>query len=90
MSEIGTMIRAVLKNGIIQPAEPLPADWPDGQELTVDRLPSDDPNAIDRWAKELDEGSSSITADELADFERALQDVERNSKDAVRRQWGLS
>lgn len=84
------MIRAVLKNGVIHPAEPLPADWPDGQELLVDRSPSDDPEEINRWARELDEGASRIGSDDLADFERALQDVERSSKDAVRREWGLS
>jgi hypothetical protein len=86
---IPVMIRAVLKNGVIQPAEPLPADWADGQELLVDRSPSDDPSEIEHWARELDEGAALIAADDFATFERALAELERQSKDVVRREWGL-
>ena len=85
------MIRAVLENGLIRPAEPIPADWQDGQELFVDRrLPASTTEDIDQWARELDEGARSITAEDVAELERALADIERESKDAVRREWGLS
>src|SRR5688500_18411839 len=60
------MIRAVLKSGVIQPAEPLPVDWTDGQELLVQPSPSDSPTDIDRWTRELDEGAALIAADEFA------------------------
>lgn len=29
-------IKAVLRNGVIQPVEPLPSDWAEGQELLVE------------------------------------------------------
>ena len=29
-------IKAVLRHGVIQPIEPLPPDWADGQELVVE------------------------------------------------------
>ena len=29
-------IRAILRHGIIQPVEPLPPDWAEGQELVVE------------------------------------------------------
>ena len=32
------MIRAVYRKGTIQPLDPLPADWQDGQELEVREL----------------------------------------------------
>jgi hypothetical protein len=84
------MIRAILENGLIRPAEPIPPDWQDGQELVVDRRGStSDPADIDRWAREMDEGAQAITAEDAVAFERALVDVERESKDAVRREWGL-
>ena len=68
------MIRALLKNGKIVPAEPLPTDWADGQELLVDRQPpSDDPADIDRWAQELEEAAISIPQDDFETFERALK-----------------
>jgi hypothetical protein len=80
------MIRALLKNGRIVPAEPLPADWADGQELLVDRQPPpDDPADIDRWARQLDEAAASIPADDLKALERSLEEVERQSKESVRR-----
>jgi hypothetical protein len=84
------MIRAILKNGVIRPAEPLPADWQDGQELLVDRQ-SSTPCAedIDAWARDLEEGARGITAEDAAALERALLDIERESKEAVRREWGL-
>ena len=85
------MIRAILKNGLIRPAEPLPPDWQDGQELLVDRPgPSSNAEDIERWARELDEGASAITAEDATALERALGEIERESKDAVRREWGLS
>jgi hypothetical protein len=84
------MIRAILKDGVIRPAEPLPPDWQDGQELLVDReSPAFDAQDFDRWAEDLDEGARHITPENAAALERALVEIERESKDAVRREWGL-
>ena len=85
------MIRAILKDGVIRPAEPLPPDWQDGQELLVDRQsPAPAAQDIDEWARDLDEGARDITSEDAAALERALLEIERESKDAVRREWGLS
>jgi len=85
------MVRALLKNGRIEPVEPLPSDWAEGQELLVDaRSPSDDPADIDRWARELEEGAGGVSAEDAGELERALEEIERQSKEAVRREWGLS
>jgi hypothetical protein len=84
------MIRALFKNGRIVPTDPLPPDWAEGQELLVDSMPpSDDPGDIDRWARQLDEGATALPADDVAAFERLLHEVERQSKESVRREWGL-
>ena len=84
------MIRAILKNGVIKPAEPLPPDWVDGQELRVDRdAPSDDPGDIDRWASRLDGANGTVSAEDIDSLQRALETIERESKDNVRREWGL-
>ena len=40
------MIRAVIKNGVIQPVEPLPTDWEDGREVVVDDLEEQSPNGV--------------------------------------------
>ena len=84
------MIRAILENGLIRPAEPIPADWQDGQELLVERpSPASNGEDIDRWARELDEGAPAIAPEDAVALERALTEMERESKDAVRREWGL-
>ena len=75
------MIRALLKNGRIVPAEPLPADWADGQELLVDRQPPcDDPGDIDRWARQLDEAAATIPAEDIDALLRSLEEAERLPK----------
>ena len=53
------MPRAVLKNGVIYPLEPLPPEWADGQELEVApvRPVEEGPEAIERWAEEMEAAS---------------------------------
>ncbi|HEY3242941.1 MAG TPA: hypothetical protein VGM03_06265 [Phycisphaerae bacterium] len=49
------MIRAIYRNGLIYPVEPVPPEWSDGQEVRVEldyEEPSDDPEDIDRWDAE--------------------------------------
>jgi hypothetical protein len=45
------MLRALLKNGVIYPLEPLPSNWKDGKELRImevfEEIPND-PEAIDK------------------------------------------
>jgi hypothetical protein len=44
------MIRAISKKGKIEPLDPLPGHWRNGQELTVEGCaPSDDPAEIKKW-----------------------------------------
>jgi len=33
-------MKAILKNGVIYPREPIPADWSEGTELEVAKIPS--------------------------------------------------
>jgi predicted DNA-binding antitoxin AbrB/MazE fold protein len=32
------MIKAIYRDGVIQPVDPVPLDWPEGQELQIQRL----------------------------------------------------
>jgi hypothetical protein len=49
------MIRAIFRDGQIQPLDPLPAEWEEGRELQIiEGDPIDDPEAIERWCRELD------------------------------------
>ena len=82
-------IRAILRQGVIQPLEALPADWGEGQELVVEE-PRGERAAgeIGQWAREMDAGVAQIPAEEHDRFLHALDEIERQSKDAVRKEWG--
>jgi len=84
-------IKAVLRHGIIQPVEPLPSDWTDGQELVVEEPKAEASEAqIAQWAQELEAATAQIPAEEHDRFLKALDEIERESKESVRKQWGLS
>jgi hypothetical protein len=60
------MVKAVVKNGVIVPRDPLPADWREGTEVEVEK-PSDPikvGDELDRWYAELE------TLDFLAEQDR--------------------
>ena len=81
-------IKAILRDGVIQPDEPLPPDWGDGQELIVEGPKNGRAEAeVARWAEELDEAAAGIPREEHDRFPWALDEIERESKEAVRREW---
>jgi hypothetical protein len=83
-------IKAILRDGHIQPIEPIPPGWTEGQELVIEEPDLSETVAdIEKWAKELEASTSQIPADEHERLERALHEIEQESKDAVRREWGL-
>jgi hypothetical protein len=83
-------IRPVLSNGQIQPLEPIPPEWPEGQELVVEQPEiSDSQSQIPQWSKELDSATAEIPSDEHGRFRHALDEIEREGKEMIRREWGL-
>jgi hypothetical protein len=83
-------IRAVVKNGAIQPLGPLPAEWVEGQELVVEEpLPAESEADLNAWAAQLEAGAARLPAEDTERFLKALDEVERESKEAVAREWGL-
>jgi hypothetical protein len=87
------MIRAVVKNGVIQPLEPLPPDWEDGREVVVDdvaELTSNGAADMDTWAEDM----KALTAElndpqEWNEIEATLAEADRQNKALVRREMGL-
>ena len=83
-------IKAVLRHGVIQPMEPLPRDWADGQELLVEEPQGGCADAqIKQWAQEMDAATAQIPAEEHDRFLHALDEIEQESKAAVRKEWGV-
>jgi len=83
------MPRAIVKDGMIYPIEPLPADWTDGHEVTVEDAKPDSPEAIDKWYAELEELARQIDPEDHRRLEEALAEADRQAKAQVRREMGL-
>jgi hypothetical protein len=87
------MIRAMVQNGIIQPLEPLPASWRDGQEVVVEDAAVQSANAaddFDQWAEDMKQLTADLSdPEEWAQIEAALAEADRENKALVRREMGL-
>ena len=84
-------IRAIIRGGQIQPVDPLPAAWAEGQELLVEEPQGvSTVDEINAWERDLAEGAARIPPEEHERFRQALEDIERESKEVVRREWEQS
>ncbi len=76
------MLKAVIKNGVIQPLEPLPPDWTEGVELEIQKatgtLP---PEAVDEWLAEMNALCADSTPEQEARLHAALDELKRASKE---------
>ena len=86
------MPKAILERGMIRPIEPLPPDWRDGQELSVEKAePTERPaDEIDRDFAELSALCAQGNPDDDLQLAQALDEARRVSKEAMRRKMGLS
>ena len=84
------MIKAILKNGSIQPLDPIPPDWVDGQELVVEESASaPTERELLEWDQELEALARLVPVEEHQRVLDAIAEHEAESKEAVRREWGL-
>jgi len=79
-------IKAVLRRGRIEPLEPLPTEWADGQELIIEQPEAAalSESQLVEWAKEIEAIAAQIPAEEHDRFLRALAENEAESKKSVR------
>jgi hypothetical protein len=84
------MIWGVYRNGLIHPIDPVPPDWTEGQRVSIEPEPSDDPAAIEQWIADMQKVGPIL--DEPGEWERfqaALDEADAIAKEQVRRQMGL-
>jgi len=82
------MLKAVLRQGVIVPVEPLPPEWEEGAALEVAKADATQGD-IDAWAESMKElCADSTPADEEA-MRRALEAQHHEAKAQVRREMGL-
>ncbi len=86
------MPKAVLTNGAIQPLEPLPQDWREGQKLRVEKMDETEAplEEIDRDFAVLANLCANSDPDDDAKLTQALQEAKKAAKEQVRRSMGLA
>jgi hypothetical protein len=82
------MLKAVLRQGVIVPLEPLPREWEDGDALEVAKayVPTAD---IDSWAKSMQLLCADSSSNDEATMHRAIEEHRQQAKAQVRRDMGL-
>lgn len=80
------MIRAVFRQGNIQPLDAVPAAWQEGEELLVQEAAtaSPSPEAVTAWAAEVEAATARIDETDHDRFMSVLADVEAESKELGR------
>lgn len=78
---------------MIKPLESLPESWMEGQQLLIEtEEEAAQPTAeeLRAWSQEIEAAAARIPEEEHRRFLTALEEIERESKEAVRREWGLA
>jgi hypothetical protein len=84
------MPKAVLKNGVICPLEPLPPEWEDGRELRVESIADEDEDQdIDAWYREFEALVAQNDPHDYARVEQNIRIADEQAKTLVRKQMGL-
>ncbi len=82
------MPRALLKNGVICPIEPLPADWHDGTELTIEKYqPATNGSAVsftDHWMDEVEALAAKGSVAEDKKLTEAIAQIRHGAKELAR------
>ena len=84
------MPKAILRNGVIHPLEPLPSEWADGRELNVESATeADEEQDFDSWFNELQTLVAQNDVTDLARVEKAIKEADEQAKTLVRKEMGL-
>ena len=83
------MLKAVLRQGVIVPLEPLPEDWEDGAALEVARAEAPRMD-IDEWAQTMNQLCADSQPEDEQAMLRVIADHRREAKAQTRREMGLA
>ncbi len=80
------MARAVLKNGVLVPIDPLPREWADGRELWVEdsRELQESSQALDEWAQKIEASAAEIDDQDWQEMQAFLDKMHKEVKEQTR------
>jgi len=92
------MPRAILRNGQIQPIDPLPPDWKDGTKLSIEAVQSSDEDDMEakgdsfnakQWLREMKDLCADADPEDDARLQAAIDQIRRQGKEIMRKEMGL-
>jgi hypothetical protein len=84
------MIRVIVRNGRLEPLDPLPRNWNEGTELSIEvSMRSDAPNWQQQF-EELEAHAAQVTPADMDELNSILEECDRQQKELVRSQWNLT
>ena len=88
------MIRVIVRNGKLEPVEPLPKYWNEGTELSIEMAPSSDRPAVavdeQLLFDEMEAHATQVSLDDMDELNAILDENDRQQKELVRQQWNLT
>jgi hypothetical protein len=94
VAENNIMRRAILKNGVIHPLEPLPPEWRDGQEVRIELAEDEQrhltPEEFERSWRELEELCAEADPEEDERMMQTMAESKRQAKEWMRKRMGLA
>lgn len=82
------MPKAILKNGLIYPVEPLPSDWQDGAEVQIEKVPAHpdtgDKSRTDHWMDAVEALAAQGEDDDDRLFQDAITAIRQQAKELAR------
>jgi hypothetical protein len=81
-------MKAVLKNGVIYPQEPLPKDWDDGTELRVEKYPdaSEQADGLDRWMARVQASADQMDPADEVILEKSVRGIREQARELARKE----
>ena len=83
------MLKAVLRQGVIVPLEPLPPEWEEGATLEVAKADAALLD-IDAWATAMNQLCADSPAEDEAAMRNAIAEHRQQAKEQTRRKMGLA
>lgn len=83
-------MKAIVKDGVFVPQEPLPEDWAEGTELEVEKVPNDaDKEAIEKWYAELEASCSQRDPEDDRILKEAIREIRMEGKERAQKEKRL-
>jgi hypothetical protein len=82
-------MKAVLKNGVICPQEPLPRDWNDGTELHVEKSSSrtnDTGDELDRWMARVQASADAMDSEDEMILNTSIRELRQQARELARKE----